>query len=117
MSNDNNILISYDDPLRGYSREGLIKELQRRLAGRVQKAYVYGSFLTQEFSPGSDIDLILIKDTVSNFFERYKEFHDLRTFNPSIEYLVYTPEEWHRLTSEPSIGFWESLVSTMQRIV
>jgi predicted nucleotidyltransferase len=34
--------------------------LRVRLRGRVDKAYVFGSFTTPRFRPESDIDLILV---------------------------------------------------------
>jgi len=36
---------------------------------------------------------------------------------PSLDILVYTPDEFRALTSDPSPGFWSSAVSNMKRIV
>jgi predicted nucleotidyltransferase len=111
------ILIKAPDNLCGLSREAVVQELQNRLKGRVVYAFLFGSFLTGSFSRFSDIDLILVQETGLSFFERGLEFSDLREWLPAIEPLVYTPDEFERLTHDPTPGFWQSVVQTMRRIV
>ena len=92
-----------------YLREGL-KE-------RSKRAYIYGSFGSEAFSHNSDIDLIVVCDTDLAFVERPSLFYDLRDRVPSLEILVYTPEEYKSLTTDPSPGFWRSVTSTARRIL
>ena len=112
------ILIRHErDPLFGFSADGFVDYLRITLDGRVQDAYLYGSFGTPEFYRHSDIDLMLVCDTAVPFVERALMFGDLRDRVPSLEILVYTPEEFTALTTEPSPGFWRSATSSMRKIV
>ncbi len=104
------------DPLFGFSTSRLLEWLRSALARRVREAYLFGSFGTREFGPHSDIDVMLVVDTDLPFVERAAVFDDLRARVPSLEILVYTPEEFERLTTEPTAGFWRSVVPAMRRI-
>ncbi|MBC7795050.1 MAG: nucleotidyltransferase domain-containing protein, partial [Clostridia bacterium] len=55
------------DPLNGFSAPAFELELKRLLLGRVDAAYVFGSFGTPSFGAQSDIDLILITRTSESF--------------------------------------------------
>ena len=117
-SNNDNILIRYNrDPLKGRTRQQFIKELTGLLKGRIARAYVFGSFTTENFDNTSDVDIILVVDTSRPFPERPIDFEDLWDVFPALDILVYTPEEFKQLTTEPSVGFWTSVVETMQRVV
>lgn len=111
------ILIQTPDNLNGLSKEEVKIELIKKLQGRIEEAWLFGSFLTEDFSRRSDIDLILVKNTKLPFVERGLEFSDLRDWLPTIELLVYTPEEFLKLTSIPTPGFWRSVTKTMQKII
>lgn len=110
-------LEEYPDNLAGLTREEVRQELVKRLTGRVSQAWLFGSFLEDSFSRASDIDLILVVDTDKSFFNRLEDFPDLRDWLPALEPLVYTPAEFQKLTSQPSTGFWENVVKTMERLV
>jgi predicted nucleotidyltransferase len=105
------------DPLFGRTPEEYEAELKRLLAGRVQAAYLFGSYGTSEFGRDSDIDLILVVDTAEPFLDRPLEFPDLIDLVPSTDLLVYTPEEFANLTTDPSPGFWKSVVASLRRII
>jgi uncharacterized protein len=104
------------DPLCGLSRDEFIKQLRSSLAGRVIEAWIFGSFAEETMHHYSDIDLILVKKTDIKFVERSFEFQDIRDIGPEMDILVYTPTEFKALTENPTIGFWNSVVSTMMRI-
>ncbi|MFW6209630.1 MAG: nucleotidyltransferase domain-containing protein [Spirochaetota bacterium] len=87
------------------------------LKDRALAAYLFGSFNTDKFSRHSDVDLFIITDTEVPFVERPLLFNDLLDAFPSLDILVYTPDEFRTLTSDPSPGFWSSAVSNMKRIV
>ncbi|MDH5716767.1 MAG: nucleotidyltransferase domain-containing protein [Spirochaetia bacterium] len=111
------ILEKSPDNLNGLLKDQVLEEIKIKLKDRVIHAYVYGSFLTKDFSRESDIDLIIIKNVKTPFVERGFEFFDLRDWLPAIEILVYTPAEFESLTKNPSAGFWQSVVSSMRRII
>jgi len=89
--------------------------LCQRLAGRVESAYIFGSYGTPEFRPDSDVDLILVKQSERPFVERPREFNDLYDLFPRMDILVYEPEELEDLLKE-SVGFWASVRSTLRRL-
>ncbi|GAB4424332.1 MAG: hypothetical protein OHK0011_04910 [Turneriella sp.] len=108
---------AFKDPLNGLSLDEFKSKLRAMLAHRVQSVWLFGSVARGEARPESDIDLFIVADTYLAFHERGALFDDLRDFNANIEPLVYTPAEWVRLTSEPTVGFWQSVVREMVRLV
>jgi predicted nucleotidyltransferase len=112
------ILIKSDrDPLFGRTPEGLVDALRTRLKGRVQAAYFFGGFATGRLTPHSDIDLILVQPTTKPFLERGEDFLDLYDIVPAIDLLIYTPEEFARLTGRPTVGFWKSVTASLNRFL
>lgn len=108
---------SHRDPLYGFSPEALRDWLASQLCGRASQAYLFGSVAAGGFGPLSDVDLMVVADTEVPFVERGALFDDLRDRVPSLEILVYTPEEFARLTANPSAGFWRSVMPTLRRIL
>lgn len=90
--------------------------LAAELAGRAQAAYLFGSWRSERFDRHSDIDLIVVAESELPFVERGIEFADLRTRLPALEILVYTPEEFAQLTTDPSPGFWRSVVASLHQV-
>ena len=105
------------DPLFGFSREEFLDYIRRTLEGRVKAAFSYGSYAREEMRGDSDIDLIVVTETDLPYPVRGRLFDDLRSRVPSLEILVYTPEEFASLTEDPSPGFWTSVVKEMARVV
>lgn len=105
------------DPLGGRSPEQFEQEVQSLLAGRVEAAYIFGSYGTKNFGRDSDIDIMLVARTDKPFVERALDFTGLMDLVPDMDLLVYTPEEFNKLTSEPSPGFWTSVLESMRRVV
>ncbi len=117
-SSKNDIIVFLNrDPLYGYSREEYIEKLKTALSGRVEQAWFFGSFTNADFSKFSDIDIILVSDTGLPFIERAQAFSDLLNMVPTTDILVYTPEEFKKLKQNPSPGFWQSVVKTMERFM
>lgn len=98
-------------------RQILLDRTKDVLQGRVQEAYVFGSFLTKEFNDQSDLDLILVLETNTPFIDRAKDFLDLLELPNPIDLLVYTPEEFQKLISDPTLGFWVSVKETLHRFL
>lgn len=105
------------DPLGGKSPENFEREARKLLAGRVEAAYIFGSYGTKDFGRDSDVDMMLVVKTDKSFVERALDFCDLMDLVPAMDLLVYTPAEFEKLTREPSPGFWASVVASMRRVV
>ncbi len=116
----NDDVLIYDDsadPLCGRTREELLDAVSHILAGRVEEAYVFGSFTSDDFSKDSDIDLIIVTETHREFHKRHKDFPELYNLIPRLDLLIYTPEEFDRLKKTGSCGFWKSVFETARKIV
>jgi predicted nucleotidyltransferase len=105
------------DPLRGKTPQEFEVEVRRLLSGRVEAAYVFGSYGTPEFGRDSDVDMMLVVRTDTRFLDRALEFPELCRLVPDMDLLVYTLEEFASLTDEPSPGFWASAVASLKRIL
>ena len=105
--------IIWADPSKLLPPVNFERDLKVQLKGRVDAAYVFGSYGTPDFGPGSDVDLILIVDTELPFVERPRSFEDLYDLYPRLDLLVYSAEEFDRLLSEP-VGFWASVRSSLR---
>jgi predicted nucleotidyltransferase len=111
------IFPTFKDPLGGLSLGEFNAKLRQILTDRVHSVWLYGSVARGEARPDSDIDLFIVTDTELPFHQRGSLFDDLRDFNVNIEPLVYTPAEWLRLTCDPTVGFWQSAVREMVKLV
>jgi len=58
-----------------------------------EKIILFGSLATGTASHGSDIDLLIIKQTDKNPWQRMREVNQLVEHSVPIDLLVYTPEE------------------------
>jgi predicted nucleotidyltransferase len=114
---DDIIVWNTRDPLGGRSPAEFEAELKRLLAGRVESAWIFGSYGTAEFGRDSDVDVLLVARTERTFVERALDYSDVMDLVPAMDLLVYTPEEFGKLTNDPTVGFWQSVVSSMRRIV
>ncbi|MDH4466687.1 MAG: nucleotidyltransferase domain-containing protein [Bacteriovoracaceae bacterium] len=93
-------------------------DLQALLKGKVESAYIFGSFNTPEFNADSDLDLILVCNTDRLFVERPLDFPEILSLNFEVDLLVYTPEEFEKISKEENkVGFWKSAFSQMQKII
>jgi len=118
MDKDDPVIIwNTRDPLGGKTTTQFEEELCTLLAGRAEAAYFFGSYGTPGFGRDSDVDIFLVVRTDKPFLKRIEDFYDVQDLVPSIDLLIYTPEEFESLISDPSPGFWQSAVQTMRRIV
>lgn len=90
-------------------------KLREKLRGRVNQAYTFGSYETEAFRSGSDIDLILVKESKLPFVERAREFTDLYKLYPRLDILVYSKQELERQLEE-TVGFWASVKTTLREL-
>ncbi|MFH1111126.1 MAG: nucleotidyltransferase domain-containing protein [Planctomycetota bacterium] len=117
MNRSEILLRSNRDPLFGLTPEALVASLRRKLDGRVREAYFFGGFAGGRLTSRSDIDVILVQDTNKPFPRRGEDFLDLYDVVPALDLLVYTPREFALLTENPTLGFWKSVVGTLQRFL
>ncbi len=92
--------------MRRISEQDFHKELSRVLTGlrryRSQKVILFGSFARGDYHAGSDIDLLIVKETERPFVERIGEVLASCDYSIPLEPLVYTPEEFARMGEEGS---------------
>ena len=65
-----------------------------------QKIVLFGSAAAGETSDWSDLDLVIIKSTEKRFLDRTKEVMQLLQPRIGVDILVYTPDEFVRLSHE-----------------
>jgi len=63
-----------------------------------ERIIVFGSLATGDIHPWSDIDLVIIKQTILPFIQRLHEVRRLLHPRVGTDILVYTPEEFERLS-------------------
>lgn len=88
------------------SRKELDEELSRimkRLKGddSIKQVILFGSLARGDLHEGSDIDLIVVKNTGEKFLDRLDEFY-LDASVP-LDILVYTPEEFEGMKERPFV--------------
>ena len=105
------------DPLCGRTVKQFEAALREKLVGRVEQAWLFGSCGTPAFGADSDVDLMPVVDTDKPFLERARDYFDVMDLALSMDLLVYTQQEFDTLTSDPSPGFWTSVVASMRRVL
>ena len=68
--------------------------IDRIIAGyRPQRVILHGSFARGDYHDGSDVDLLIVKDTGARFVDRIEQVLAFSNGEWAIEPLVYTHEE------------------------
>jgi len=79
-------------------QEELERILPEIISLNVEKVILFGSLTTGTVGRASDIDLIIIKKTGKGFLERLDEIYKRLKPNVGIDILVYTPEEFEKMS-------------------
>jgi predicted nucleotidyltransferase len=58
-----------------------------------EQVIVFGSLASGQITETSDLDVLIVKKTSKQFFERVKEVIALCDYDIGVDLLVYTPEE------------------------
>jgi predicted nucleotidyltransferase len=116
MAAETILLRNRRDPLFGLAPAAFEAALKEALAGWVNSAWFFGSYGTPSFHADSDVDLLLVADTDRPFPLRNRDFEDLLDIIPTLDILLYTPDEFQQLTTDPSAGFWRSVTAGMRQI-
>jgi predicted nucleotidyltransferase len=66
----------------------------------LKRILVFGSLVTGEVHPWSDIDLVIVQDTDLPFWQRLREIRRLLQPKVGTDILVYTPGEWEEMKEE-----------------
>ena len=61
---------------------------------------MFGSTARGEADEWSDLDLVVVAETETAFFDRFRDFGDLYEIWPRLDLLVYTPAEFERMVEE-----------------
>jgi len=100
------VSVQQKDPSRIRSRRELLeRELDRWLPLLVahehpDKIILFGSYGAGVVDEWSDLDLVLVKDTSVPFLDRIRQVLDLLQPRVGLDVLVYTPQEFERLSRE-----------------
>jgi uncharacterized protein len=82
-----------------------VKEILSRHAALFRRAYIYGSVARGEADEYSDVDLILVRDTQRDFFDRVREVMPLLSDLVRVDALIYTEREIEALVGESGSPF------------
>lgn len=84
--------------------EADLNAMRRRLvAWGAEKVVLFGSQARGDIHEGSDIDLLIVRETDARFVDRIEEVMLLLIDYPAVEPLVYTPAEFERLKVRGSL--------------
>jgi predicted nucleotidyltransferase len=64
------------------------------------KVILFGSFARGDYHAASDVDLLIVKDTLRPFVERSADVWRMCPSRLTIEPLVYTPDEFARMVQQ-----------------
>ena len=86
-------------------QESLERELDRWLPllvvhERPEKIILFGSLCSGDLGEWSDLDLVIVKETQSPFLDRIRQVLELLRPQVGLDVLVYTPDEFERLSRE-----------------
>ena len=89
---------------------GLVVREKLQEMGRVNKAFIYGSFASGEADARSDIDLMIVGEVALDQLAPVITTLE-KELNRSINYIIYSEDEWNekRTTKDP---FWENVINS-----
>ena len=94
------------DQVRAQARRALLeRELDRWLPLLIahqqpDKIILFGSYCAGQVSVWSDLDMVIIKETKAPFLDRTRQVLELLKPQVGVDVLVYTPQEFDRLSQE-----------------
>jgi predicted nucleotidyltransferase len=88
-----------------------VKAVLERHAGKFIRAYVYGSVARGQQDESSDLDLLLVRQTDREFFDRIREVMSLVTALGAVDLLIYTPEELEELVEARRNAFLDDVIT------
>ena len=94
------------DHARAHARRAFLeRELNRWLPLLIahqqpDKIILFGSYCAGQVSEWSDLDMVIIKETKAPFLDRIRQVIELLKPQVGVDVLVYTPQEFDRLSQE-----------------
>ena len=82
------------------SRKALLEESARQIVSALKDKYapekiiLFGSLASGEINETSDLDILVIKKTRKNFYDRLREVATLCDYKVGADIIVYTPQEF-----------------------
>lgn len=76
-----------------------------------EKIILFGSMADNNISEWSDLDLAVIKDTAKPFYQRLREVALLCLPLVSVDFLVYTPDEFAQMIADKNPFIVEEIVN------
>jgi len=98
-------------------RRGKLQENLNRIVQTLVTDYnpesiiLFGSMGTGEIHEWSDLDIVVIKKTQKEFYERLREVARMCKTDVGVQYLVYTPEEFERMRREGYFFINEEIIN------
>ena len=89
---------------------GVIAVLEAQ-AEQFLRAYVYGSVARGEQDESSDVDLVLVRISEREFFDRIREVMGLVSELGAVDLLIYTPEELKELVEKRKNAFLADVIA------
>ena len=95
------------------SRKKILSRELKRVTGLLcekynqEKIILFGSLVSGKVKNNSDIDLVVIKNTDKPFIDRAIEVALLTRPNFATDFLVYTPQEFKKMSQENNYFFNE----------
>jgi len=86
----------------------IINKIIRRY--RPKRIIVFGSFARGDIHQGSDLDLVIIKNTKERFLKRMDRVLDLCAGEIAVEPLIYTEAEFEKMLKEGN-DFLDTVIS------
>ncbi|MCJ7443667.1 MAG: nucleotidyltransferase domain-containing protein [Methanotrichaceae archaeon] len=95
--------MSPDQRKKSEELEAEVKRIVERLEKDrgVKLVLLFGSMARGDQHSGSDIDLIVVRETDKKFLDRLDEFYD--DAQEAMDVLVYTPEEFESMRNRPFV--------------
>ena len=79
-------------------RYKVVRQIRDTIAAyQPERVYLFGSCARNEADDLSDVDLVVIKNTEEDFFERIRQVIKILNLPRSIDVLVYTPDEFREM--------------------
>ena len=79
-----------------FYRQQLVEEIKKKY--KPQKIILFGSAVNGKTRKWSDADLVIIKKTKKNFYDRIEEVSSLVEHHIPLDFLVYTPAEFQAMS-------------------
>lgn len=108
----------YAERLRAH--EALLRRGARRLVeicialGDVRAVYAFGSYATGHVRLGSDLDALVVRDTILRQADRDLDIRKAFDVSVALDVIVVTPAEFERTL--PSSSFGQTILSTAKRL-